>query len=355
MRRETLVAAVLRATLACDPARRVRQTLAGERGLLGEREIVGIAIGKAALAMARGAGAVARGIAVAPFDDQRGLPPGWTLMIGAHPEVDARSVAAGEAVLALVAAAAPSDVVLALISGGASALAEVPTVPLATYRETIARAMAAGLPIAELNRTRRGLSRVKGGALAAASRAPVVTLVVSDVVGDALEVIGSGPTIGAGEARLIMPIASFANAVHAELPHARLLVAPMQGDLDAVADRLAAEPGPAIAWGEPTLVVPADHGEGGRAQHLALLLAARFAGTARAALVIGSDGCDGPPPLDRPWPAGAYVDGRTWAAIPDAEIALARRDAGRALASIDALVITGRTGINHADLVILSG
>jgi hydroxypyruvate reductase len=112
-----------------------------------------------------------------------------------------------------------------------------------------------------------------------------------------------------------------------------------------------------VAWGEPTLRVPAVHGEGGRAQQLALVLARRLRGTSRAAFVVGTDGIDGPPPADRPAPAGAWVDGATWEAIAAAGIdpaaALASCDAGRALAAVGALVVTGATGINHADLVIL--
>jgi glycerate-2-kinase len=108
-----------------------------------------------------------------------------------------------------------------------------------------------------------------------------------------------------------------------------------------------------VAWGEPTITVPEDHGEGGRAQQLALVLAKHLGGIERSALAIGSDGSDGPPPRDRPTPAGAFVDGATWDRIVGAEAALARCDAGSVLASIGALVITGSTGINHADVVIV--
>ncbi|MDQ3370590.1 MAG: glycerate kinase, partial [Myxococcota bacterium] len=80
-------------------------------------------------------------------------------------------------------------------------------------------------------------------------------------------------------------------------------------------------------------------------------------GTDRTAIVLGSDGTDGPTPRHRAAAAGSIVDGATWDALVAAGIdgaaALARCDAGTALAAVDALVVTGPTGVNHADLVIL--
>jgi glycerate-2-kinase len=97
---------------------------------------------------------------------------------------------------------------------------------------------------------------------------------------------------------------------------ATLREAPMAGDVEAVAGALATSgPTSLVAWGEPTLRVPAVHGAGGRAQQLALVLARWLRGSSRSALVVGTDGIDGPPPPDRPAPAGAWIDGTTWAAI----------------------------------------
>jgi hydroxypyruvate reductase len=166
-------------------------------------------------------------------------------------------------------------------------------------------------------------------------------------------------------AAVIAPMASAAHAaVHALAARgiaATLIGAPIAGDVSAVADALvAAHAGaatPVVAWGEPTLRVPAVHGSGGRAQQLALLLARRLRGTRSTALVVGTDGIDGPPPPDRPAPAGAWVDGTTWDAIiaagHDPDAALAACDAGTALAAAGALIVTGASGINHADLAIL--
>ncbi|HUS66989.1 MAG TPA: glycerate-2-kinase family protein, partial [Kofleriaceae bacterium] len=159
--------------------------------------IVLLATGKAALGMADGAAAAlgdrvrARAVVAPVLRDEPGFHQ------GAHPVPDARSEAAGRALLAAAAAARPDEDVVALVSGGGSALSAVPApgLTLADKAATIARLAGAGAPIADLNCVRRHLSAIKGGRLAAASRARVTTLVVSDVVGDALPEIASGPTV----------------------------------------------------------------------------------------------------------------------------------------------------------------
>ena len=183
------------AVIECDPARLVRAALV--RTPLTAAPIFGIAIGKAALAMARGAGAVTRGVIVTNAHDGRGVPAGWHVMVAGHPEPDERSLAAGDAVIDLLASAGPNDQVLALISGGASSLVErpLPGVTLDQLRADVRALMAGGAPIAEINAARIARSAIKGGKLAALSLAPVRTLVTSDVIGDDLGVIGSGPTI----------------------------------------------------------------------------------------------------------------------------------------------------------------
>jgi hydroxypyruvate reductase len=326
--------------------------------------VLGVAIGKAALAMARGAGPVVKGIAVAPQLDGKPLPLGWTARDAGHPIPDKRSVEAGRRVCELVASARRDDVVLALISGGASALVEQPTIPLAEYVARVKAAMAVGEPIEQLNALRRSMSNIKGGKLAVATGAgKVITLAISDVIGDDLHVIGSGPTIpdsaaarqlceARGDvAEVILPMRLFAVGVRTALASRKIVLPfheePMRGHVTDL------ERG--IHWGEPTLRIPDDHGEGGRAQQLALELARRLRGTDQSAFVAGSDGIDGPPPKGRPAPAGAYVDGATWDAIGDAAAtrALERRDAGSVLGAVGALVITGPTGINHADVAVV--
>ncbi len=389
----------------CDPQRLVAEAIASSEELI-ESPIVAIAIGKAALAMARGAGEVMRGIAVTDHDDRQPLPPGWQRVTAAHPRVDARSLAAARVVMSLVATAREDERLLALISGGASALVEWPRIALEQLQSVLAPVMAAGVPIEDLNAVRGALSTIKSGRLALRSHAPIVTLATSDVIGDALAVIGSGPTVGPwldgdddvgafheaqrlraravlarcgieplailaepvpsarvtrhDHAIVIAPIASFGRAAATALAARGVLLAldphPLRGEVTEVAAGLAGFTG--VAWGEPTVTLPAQAGEGGRAQQLALALARHLRGGPRAALVVGSDGSDGPAPAGRPQPAGAFVDGTTWDAIAasgrDPAAALARADAGPALASVGALIITGATGINHADLVVIA-
>ena len=372
--REACEAAFREAVAWCNPEKRVRGAL--ERLPLHGANVFGIAIGKAALAMARGAGPVARGVIVTNADDGRGVPAGWHTMVAAHPVPDERSLAAGDAVIDLIASASATDEVLVLMSGGASALVErpLPGISFDQLRTDIAAVMASGAPIHELNRARIARSAIKGGKLAAMSLAPITTLVVSDVFDDDPAIIGSGPTVPRRPQDRLLVVAAmhgFADTVHdvlAERGNLVEIVGPLTGDVTRVANELVYRAGGLrlhdgsvnmvlVAWGEPTIAVPRDHGDGGRAQQLALELARAFAGRAYDVLAIGSDGCDGPPPSNRPTPAGAFVDGRTWDAILaaglDPQRALDRCDAGTALAAVGALVITGPTGINHGDLVIV--
>lgn len=115
----------------------------------------------------------------------------------AHPVPDARGVAAAEEILALAQNAGPQDLVICLISGGASALLPLPVdgLTLADKQGLTRQLLAAGANIHEMNCVRKHLSRIKGGQLArAAAPAQVLTLILSDVIGDDLSTIGSGPT-----------------------------------------------------------------------------------------------------------------------------------------------------------------
>jgi len=138
---------------------------------------------------------------------------------------------------------------------------------------------------------------------------------------------------------------------------ARIWAGDLAGDVADVARRaveaLDTSAGLLVASGETTLRLPERPGQGGRARHLALLLAKALAGRAGVTcLVAGSDGVDGTGPA-----AGAVVDGTTWARIAaaglDGDAALAACDSGRVLAAIGADVTTGPTGVNHADLLLL--
>ena len=125
------------------------------------------------------------------------LPFEATWFDAGHPVPDERSVAAARGALQVAQRTADDDLLIVLLSGGASALMALPAedVTLADKQETVRRLLKGGATIQELNTVRKHLSAIKGGRLAAATRAAVVTLVISDVVGDDLSVIGSGPTM----------------------------------------------------------------------------------------------------------------------------------------------------------------
>ncbi len=327
----------------------------------------GIAVGKAALAMARGAGPVIRGVCVTHALDGNPLPEGWYAIESSHPVPDERALRAADAIIDIVASASPCDRVLALISGGASALIErpLPGMSLAQFVAEIQAVMRSGAPIHALNAARIARSQIKGGKLAAMSAAPITTLVASDVFDDDIQIVGSGPTVGpvlrpGDRVEIVMPIRSFAQEFHGELTRHNAWVdfgaEPITYPIEDCADEVMSDR-PIVRWGEPRIALPANAGTGGRAQQLALALAARIRGGRDLVLVAGSDGMDGPPPRDRAAPAGAVVDGSTWDAIIaagiDPHLALARADAGTALAAVGALFITGPTGINAGDVIAI--
>jgi glycerate-2-kinase len=163
-----------------------------------------VAAGKAAPAMASAALArfsqqVRGGVIVDREGPRPGQPPepGLERLAGGHPVPTPASERAGRRSLEIAARMGRDDVLLVLLSGGASALmaAPVDSMTLSDKRETTDRLLRAGADIHALNTVRKHLSSIKGGRLAATARGPVVTLAVSDVVGDDPSVIGSGPTV----------------------------------------------------------------------------------------------------------------------------------------------------------------
>jgi glycerate 2-kinase len=135
-------------------------------------------------------------IGIGPVRPER-LPEAAEWFDSAHPVPDARSVNAARRALDVAAATAADDLLIVLLSGGASALMALPAegITLEDKQETSRRLLKGGATINELNTVRKHLSGIKGGRLAAATAAHVETLVISDVVGDDLSVIGSGPTM----------------------------------------------------------------------------------------------------------------------------------------------------------------
>lgn len=334
------------------------------------------AVGKAAASMWCGAQAalgqaLGRSLVIVPDGDPyaaRAQAAGAEVLHAAHPVPDARSVAAGARLLEAVAAL-PADVLpLFLVSGGSSSLVEVPRAgaTLEQIRATGAAGLAAGLPIATLNRQRAALSRLKGGGLTQALGArPALALFISDVPDDDTAVIGSGLlAVQPGDrverrivASLEQALAAIEGAAQqrgvAVLRESQRLAGEAAGQGSRLAARLGAGPaGLLLAGGETTVTLPSNPGRGGRCQQLALAAALELAGRdGLALLACGTDGVDG-----ASGDAGAVVDGGSCARIGDAGLdprrQLAAADAGTALEAAGDLVHTGPTGTNVCDIVM---
>lgn len=166
------------------------------------RHLYVIGFGKAAATMARSAEdafgtAITAGIVVTKYGHHEPTRR-IEVLEAAHPIPDEAGIAATQRILALCDAAGADDLVICLVSGGGSALLASPMagLTLTDEQETTMRLLRAGAPITDLNTVRKHLSAVKGGQLARrVAPAPLITLVLSDVIGDSLEVIASGPTV----------------------------------------------------------------------------------------------------------------------------------------------------------------
>ena len=331
-----------------------------------------------------------------------------------HPVPDGRGVAASARLLALAESATADDLVIFLVSGGGSALTPAPAPPVTLEeKQALTRLLlAAGATINELNAVRKHLSRFKGGLLArAASPATVLTLALSDVIGDPLDVIASGPTapdtrtyadaLAVLEGRRVLDrtprsiverLRAGAGGEIAETPKAgdrvfervtnlvignnalvvgaaaaeaerlgyrsHVLTRSLQGEAREVARDLVARaralPAPAalIAGGETTVTVQG-RGRGGRCQEFALAAAlALEAGESLVVLAAGTDGTDGPTDA-----AGGLIDAgtvaRSRAAGLDPARALADNDAHALLTATGDGVVTGPTNTNLLDLYLI--
>lgn len=213
---DSLIDAALR---AADPERAVRAALHRDGGQLrvggttyqvGTGRVLVIAAGKAALAMTAAAADVlgdslSAGVAIAKETAQTGerssIAPPIACYYAGHPVSNSAGVEATAAALRLLADTTARDLVLCLISGGASALLTQPVLPLELWQTLVAALLESGCDITELNLVRRQLDRVKGGGLLrAAQPATCLSLILSDVVGNPLASIGSGPTVPEAEA-----------------------------------------------------------------------------------------------------------------------------------------------------------
>lgn len=413
---EAIQAAIM---AAADPVEVVRRNLALQTDCLrigtqdvalqegGRIYLVGI--GKAALTMSMAAMAqlgerVHQGVVTCLAGVKTPAFPQLQFITAGHPLPTEGSLAAGTAIESMLSGTGPQDVVLVLISGGGSAMVELPRaeIQLDDLQHVNRLLLTSGAPIQEMNRVRRALSRFKAGGLARlAAPAQTHTLILSDVIGDQLSAIASGPTvlrpvslanalkvletygIAASIPESVRNVLTGPEAVHvrARRPYNRVIGSNKQA-LQAAADaahelgfrtrilnaRLtgeAREAGVRIAtgmlkgkgplcllMGGETTVSVHGKGKGGRSQELALAAALALDGAAHCALMAyATDGIDGPTDS-----AGARIDGNTVTRIraagrnPRAD--LRANDAYHALAAADALIYTGPTGTNVNDVIV---
>ncbi|MBQ6335392.1 MAG: glycerate-2-kinase family protein, partial [Erysipelotrichaceae bacterium] len=186
----------LNAIKACLPQEAVAEALAD---LKFDKEVYLAAVGKAAFSMAEEAVKhvkVKKGIVITKYGHVRGEIPGIDCYEAGHPVLDANSIQATEKLIAMCEDLTPDDTVLFLLSGGASSLFESPLIPLAELQELNSQMLKKGLPIFAINAIRKKLSKVKGGRFADICQpAKVYSIILSDVLADRLDTIGSGPTI----------------------------------------------------------------------------------------------------------------------------------------------------------------
>ena len=369
-------------------------------------EVVLVAVGKAAWRMAAAASDIlgdrlARGLVVTKYGHVEHPLPRIVCHEAGHPVPDANSFRATEAALDFVKGLSPHDTVVFLLSGGGSALFEAPLVSGDELADVTRQLLACGADIVEINTIRKRLSRVKGGRFAAAcAPAHIFQIVLSDVLGDPLDMIASGPaaadastcaqaqavvakynltfspgvlaclaqetprevvnveTVVAGSVRELCAAAASACAARGFAPE---ILDTAVADEARVAGRRLAEIMRAHAadgvrrafiMGGETVVKLTGHGKGGRNQEFALAAAPILDGLPNVALIsVGSDGTDGPTDA-----AGGCVDGETAARLRahglSVDRALAENDAYPTLDAVDGLVITGPTGTNVNDVAI---
>ena len=337
--------------------------------------------------------------------------PGLAYQVGGHPIPDENSLRAGEQVLQLVQGLTQDDLLICLISGGGSALmsAPYPGVSLADLQGLTAALLSCGAPIAEINTLRRHLDQLKGGGLARlAAPARVISLILSDVVGNPLEAIASGPTAPDSTTRLdalsildryalrtSMPVSVLkiletapetlkpgdalfervqnlivgSNLIAAQAAlqqaaaegfHTLFLGDTWQGEAREVSTKLCHRlktarlmpPFCLVAGGETTVTLHG-HGRGGRNQELALAAVQALAGIPDVLLIsLATDGEDGPTDA-----AGAVVSGETYQGGLDLGLSpddtLSNNDAYPYFDRLGDLLKPGPSGTNVNDLFLL--
>lgn len=419
---DTLIKSALKAVA---PERAVRRYLqydrsriqvSGENFDVGNGSVYLVGVGKASIKMGLEAseildGVIKKGILISKdVDDppRLTLPDSIELFLASHPVSDIRGVEATNAIVEMLADTTENDYVICLISGGASALLTRPIIPLADWQLLVNALLESGCSINELNSVRRQIDTVKGGGLLEyTAPAECISLILSDVVGNPLEVIGSGPTIRFDDkpeaARLVLKrysihevlpdgvwnrvdqalraieenepakvdpahnyiigdvrqAAMAAESAAAELGlSTQLLTCHLEGEAREVGKVAASmardlEPGSSLLLGGETTVTVRGDGLGGRNQELALSAAIALDGVDNVVVAsFATDGEDGPTKA-----AGAYATGSTCQRARDAGLDpqefLNNNDSNTFFSQVGGLLNSGSTGTNVNDLLFI--
>lgn len=373
----------------------------------GQGKVYMVAVGKAGWQMGKAAADILgdrleAGVVVTKYGHVKGKIPRTKCYEAGHPVPDENSYLATQAALALAAQAADEDVVVFLLSGGGSALFEKPLVSGEELGDITAQLLACGADIVEMNTIRKRLSAVKGGRFALVCEpARVFSIVLSDILGDPLDMIASGPAypdastcsealaiakkyklklsdaawelLGQETPKSLHNVETQVTGSVSDLCRAALRACEELGyETCLLTDQLNCEAKEAgrflaaiarthqgtdkslafIAGGE-TVVHLTGKGKGGRNQELALAAAEGIAGLeATAVFSVGSDGTDGPTDA-----AGGYSDDTTKEKLLQEGISiyevLQDNDAYHALAKTGGLIVTGATGTNVNDVAVL--
>lgn len=366
-----------------------------------------VAAGKAAWQMAKTAGEILgdrleKGVVITKYDHVKEELPQMDCYEAGHPVPDGNSFRATQAALDLVSGLQAEDTVLFLLSGGGSALFEKPLVSGEELADITKQLLACGADIVEMNTIRKRLSAVKGGQFAKLCEpAYVYSIVLSDILGDPLDMIASGPaypdTSTCEQALAIvekyqLQLSEKANELlHQETPKELTNVETeitgsvrnlckaakeageklgyeaviLTDQLDCVAreagiflgdiakSHQSTQKSLAFIAGGETVVHLTGHGKGGRNQELALAAATVINGLKDTAVFsVGSDGTDGPTDA-----AGGYSDQDTAKVLTEKQIdifqVLQENDAYHALKETDGLIMTGATGTNVNDVAVV--
>lgn len=398
---DAIIASSLNAVLPDEAVRRALKAFAPKGG-----RVLLVAAGKAAWQMAHAAvealDRVDGGVVVTKYEHVRGEILGVNCYEAGHPVPDENSFAATEKALELVQGLTAEDTVLFLLSGGGSALFEKPLLPGTELQDITGQLLASGADIVEMNIIRKRLSGVKGGRFAqACAPAQVFSIVLSDILGDPLDMIASGPaypdssscaqaldiakryglhlserawallaqetpkTLENVETQItgsVRELCAAAAAACEALGYEPMILtdclcceAREAGSMLASIARTHARDGKNLAFlmGGETVVHLRGKGLGGRNQEIALSAALGIEGLSNALVFsVGSDGTDGPTDA-----AGGVVDGQTAKILRERGIdpvqLLNDNDAYHALGAVGGLLKTGATGTNVNDVTVL--